>query len=325
MSSKNSPVIELQEVFKIFKESNLEVVALKGVDFEVRAGELVVIMGPSGSGKTTLMNVISGLMKPSAGKVLIKEKDLTEMDEKEIEGLLQLEIGIIFQFFNLIPTLSARGNIELPMIVAKKSKKYIQSTLKRLLKMVDMEDRAHHNPFALSGGEKQRIAIAAALANNPTIILADEPTGNVDSLTAQKIMDIFRKYLEENPEKCMVVVTHDPNFRRVADRTLILKDGQIIRELDKEDFAKTGDLTQEQLDLGVGLDIAEKTLHPSYQKIKFKEITECPDCQSTEIEKTYSKDESTYQIKNNQVITQAAITCRRCGKTNMLLCSIRDL
>ena len=324
MDSKDQSVIELDEVYKIFKQSNLEVVALKGVSLSVKKGELVVVMGPSGSGKTTLMNVISGLMQPSAGRVFIHGKDLTKMDEHEIEKLLQEEIGIVFQFFNLIPTLSARGNIELPMIIAKKSKEYIQSTLENLLEEVNMRDRAHHNPFALSGGEKQRIAIAAALANNPSIILADEPTGNVDSLTAQKIMDIFRNYLLKHPEKCIVVVTHDPNFRRVADRTLILKDGQIIKELEKSDF-KQQEITQEGLYDGVELDAAEKVLHPSYLIVKFQDIYECPNCHSDQIEKTYSKDESTYQIKNNQVVTQAAVICHKCGKVNMILCSIREL
>ncbi|RLI63241.1 MAG: hypothetical protein DRO88_10405, partial [Promethearchaeia archaeon] len=172
--------ISIKNVYRIFNQGKLEVVALKAINLDIYAGEIVVIMGPSGSGKTTLLNCISGMDQVTAGQILIRGYDITRMKDEGIQKILQNEIGIVFQFFNLIPSLTAEGNIELPMTIAKQSEKYKKERVALLVKEIGLENRKHHRPFTLSGGEKQRVAIAMALANNPTIILADEPTGNID-------------------------------------------------------------------------------------------------------------------------------------------------
>lgn len=190
-------------------------------------------MGPSGSGKTTLLNVIAGMEKPNAGSVKIKDLEITRLKDEGIQKLLQYEIGIIFQFFNLIPSLTAAGNVELPMSIIKIPKEKRKSRVRSLLEQVGLESRARHRPFTLSGGEKQRVAIAQAFSNDPSIILADEPTGNIDSVSAEKIMNIFHKTMKNNPDKAIIIVTHDPSFRKIADRTLVLRDGEVIRTIQK--------------------------------------------------------------------------------------------
>jgi len=195
--------IECRNVFKIFKQGNLEVVALRNINLKIYKGEIVVVMGPSGSGKTTLLNLISGMVDPTAGKVLVEGRDVTKLKDEEIQKHLQTKIGIVFQFFNLVPSLTARGNVELPLIIANAPANYRRERVKYLLEAVDIENRANHRPFTLSGGEKQRIAIAAAIANDPLILLADEPSGNIDSVAEKKVMEIFRKYIDQNPEKSL--------------------------------------------------------------------------------------------------------------------------
>ncbi len=209
--------IECKGVYKIFKQGNLEVVALRDINVKIHKGEIVVIMGPSGSGKTTFLNLISGMVNPSAGKVLVEGRDVAKLKDEEIQKHLQKKIGIVFQFFNLIPSLTAKGNIELPLNIAKASVKYRNQRTKYLLNVVEMTKRANHRPYTLSGGEKQRIAIAAAIANDPLILLADEPSGNIDSVAEMKVMEIFRKFIAQNPEKSLIIVTHNANFREIAD------------------------------------------------------------------------------------------------------------
>ena len=169
---------------KIYKQGKLEVVALNNVNFSIYAGEIVVIMGPSGSGKTTLINCIAGMEQPTAGSVLLRDYEVSKLNDYGKELLLKYEVGIVYQFFNLIPNLTAKNNIELPMMLAKQKKSYIKNRVKVLLNMVGLENQAGQHPNTLSGGEKQRVGIAMALANDPPIILADEPTANVDSISA---------------------------------------------------------------------------------------------------------------------------------------------
>ena len=231
-------IIECNDVFKIYKQGKIEIFALRGLNLTIREGELVVIIGPSGSGKTTLLNVIAGLERPTAGKIIVKKLMMTHLKEKQIEHLLQHEFGIVFQFFNLIPHLTVYGNIELPMLVADKDKEYQKENIKNLLKKVGLLNRAFSRPYTLSGGERQRVAIAMAFANKPSIILADEPTGNLDSVSSKKILQIFHEFNIQNPDKAIIIVTHNPIFREIADRILIIRDGSIIKEMSGEEYKR---------------------------------------------------------------------------------------
>ena len=232
-------IVQCQNVYKIFKQNHNEIFALNGLDFTLHEGELVLIMGPSGSGKTSLLNVIAGLEKPTAGKILVKDLDMNRLKENQINYMLQNEIGIVFQFFNLLPHLTVYGNVELPMIIsgkAGKSEKLQKSRVKLLIEQVGLSNRMFSRPYTLSGGERQRVALAMALANNPSIILADEPTGNLDSITSKKILKIFHEFNQQYPHKAILVVSHNPIFREIADRTLIIRDGKIQREISYDEY-----------------------------------------------------------------------------------------
>lgn len=324
--------VELQNVFKIFKQGNLEVVALKNINMKFYQGEVVVIMGPSGSGKTTLMNLISGMVEPTAGKIFVNGRDVTKLRDNEIQKHLQKKIGIVFQFFNLVPSLTARGNIELPLIISDAPAAYRKKRVTNLLNAVEIANRANHRPFSLSGGEKQRVAIAAAIANDPLILLADEPTGNIDSVAESKVMDIFRKFIDMNPEKTLIIVTHNANLRKIADRTLILKDGQIIRELGKQIKSKynndnnNGNGTSEEMEaMNEVYDEAEKVYNPAFRIEEFKEIQGCPLCHSENILKKWDQDRGSFQIINNQITTRATIFCKDCHQMSFIQCSVYDI
>lgn len=226
----NKSIVELQDVFKIFHQGKSKVMALRGITLTLAEGEIVVIMGPSGSGKTTLLHAIAGLVTPDSGEVIFDGQNISHIPEKDHQQYLLHKIGIIFQFFNLIPTLTAAGNIELPLLLANVKNPDRKDRITALLQMVNMQDRAHHHPSTLSGGEKQRIAIAQALANQPHVILADEPTGNVDSNAAEEIMAIFTNIVQKNPHCMIIIVTHNPAFKSIADRVLILKDGVLYEQ-----------------------------------------------------------------------------------------------
>ena len=221
-------IIELQKVTKIYKLDEVEVVGVKDVDLKIKKGEFVCIMGPSGSGKSTLLHLIGCLDKPTYGKVFIDGIDVSKMSEDELAEIRKNKIGFVFQFFNLYPTLNALENIELPMIIAEKDKEYRRKRAIELLKIVGMEKFKDHFPSELSGGQRQKIAIARALANDPPIILADEPTGNLDSKSGKEVMEIFKKLNEEG--KTIVVVTHNKEVAKYAERIIYLKDGKIINE-----------------------------------------------------------------------------------------------
>jgi len=222
-------VIETVNLTKIYRLGPVEVRALYDVNLKVRRGEMVAVVGPSGSGKTTLLNMIGGLDKPTRGKVYIEGMDITRMDDKELAILRRKKIGFVFQFYNLIPVLDAYENVELPLIITGVPEEERRRRVKRLLKLVGLEDRMHHRPDELSGGEQQKVAIARALANNPSIILADEPTGDLDTETGMKIMNLLKEISREE-KVTVVVVTHDPQVAAIADRRIHLRDGRIIRE-----------------------------------------------------------------------------------------------
>jgi len=225
MSNK---IIELKDVKKIYQMEEVEVKALNNVDLEIIKNEFVAIMGPSGSGKSTLLHMIGCLDRPSSGKVFLNGTDISKLNDSELARLRGKEIGFVFQTFNLYPTLTALENVELPMMIIEKDKKERKERAMELLKTVGLEERAEHLPSQLSGGERQRVAIARALANDPNLILADEPTGNLDSKSGYEIMKIFVKLNEKG--KTIVVVTHEQYIASHAKNIVKIKDGKILEE-----------------------------------------------------------------------------------------------
>jgi putative ABC transport system ATP-binding protein len=213
-------------VKKIYKMDGVETHALRGIDLKIKKEEFVAIMGPSGSGKSTLLHMVGALDKPTSGKIILDGVDISTLKESELARLRGKKIGIVFQFFNLHPTLNALENIELPMIVIEKEKKERQKKALDLLKAVGLEHRAQHFPSQLSGGEQQRVAIARALANDPEIILADELTGNLDTKTKAEIMN-FLLNLQKERKMTVTVITHEPEIAQYAETVVHLVDGLI--------------------------------------------------------------------------------------------------
>lgn len=240
-----SPVVNVNDVIKIYKTGPLEVVALRGLSLDVRKGEFVAVMGPSGCGKTTLLNLIGGMDKPSAGSVLVEGLDLAGLDTDQISDFRARRIGFVFQFFNLIPELTARENIDLPMRISGIERTEREERARELLDLVGLQGRASHRPGQLSGGEQQRIAIAAALANNPPVILADEPTGELDSESGAGILGLLKE-LSEEERRTVVVATHDIRVARYADRVLRIMDGQILKEAGEEDLTLLSEKASER-------------------------------------------------------------------------------
>ena len=228
MVGKTRMSVKIENVEKIYRLGEISVPALKSINMELRKGEFVAVMGPSGSGKTTLLNLIGVLDKPTKGKIWIDGKDLTLLKEKELTNLRRGTIGYIFQFYNLIPVLSAFENVELPMLIAGIPSKERQERARQLLKTVGLAERANHRPDELSGGEQQRVAIARALVNKPSIVLADEPTGDLDTKTGGEVMFTLLN-LSKTEGATVIVVTHDPTVAEYASRVFEMRDGRIIR------------------------------------------------------------------------------------------------
>jgi len=223
-------ILELKDVWKIYKMGDVEVTALSGLNLTVRKGEFLSIMGPSGSGKSTAMNMIGCLDVPSKGHIFLECKDISMMTESDLAQVRGKKIGFIFQQFNLISTLTALENVTLPMIFQEIPRTDRIIKAKRLLELVELGDRMYHKPNELSGGQQQRVAIARSLANDPEVILADEPTGNLDSKTGGTVMDFLRK-LHEQEGKTIIMVTHDEDIAKNADRIEYLRDGRILKTL----------------------------------------------------------------------------------------------
>jgi putative ABC transport system ATP-binding protein len=223
----NQSVIKLENVWKIYTMGKVEVPALKGLNFEVKQGEFVSIIGPSGSGKSTAMNMVGVLDFPTNGKIYLDGKDITLMHESDLAQIRGKKIGFIFQQFNLINTLTAIENVMLPMTFQGVDEDKRRKKAMELLDLVDLKDRYNHRPTELSGGQQQRVAIARSLANDPEVILADEPTGNLDSKTGGNVLNFLKK-LNEEQNKTIVMVTHDLNLAKEAKRVEYLKDGEII-------------------------------------------------------------------------------------------------
>jgi putative ABC transport system ATP-binding protein len=222
----------------IFGEHRVD--ALAGVDFTVEPGEFVAIMGPSGSGKSTLLHLLGGLDKPSEGEVTIAGHRLSLLNDHDTTLVRRRNVGFVFQFFNLLPTLDAEENIALPLTIDGKDVRAHQPHIDSLLELVGLSNRRHHRPDQLSGGEQQRVAIARALVTKPAIILADEPTGNLDSNAGTLIMELLRRSCDELHQS-LIIVTHDPRAAAYADRTVFLRDGQIVTVLS---FDGINDLNQ---------------------------------------------------------------------------------
>lgn len=218
------PIIKLDNVWKIYKMGDVEVPALRGMSLDIYPHEFVAIMGPSGSGKSTAMNMVGCLDVPTKGHIYLDGKDISKMNESDLAQIRGKKIGFIFQSFNLMQNLSALENVMLPMTFQGVPRAKREETAKKLLKLVRLEDRMNHKPTELSGGQQQRVAIARALSNNPDVILADEPTGNLDSKTGIEVMEMLKK-LHEEEGKTIIMVTHDKNIGSNADRIAYLKDG----------------------------------------------------------------------------------------------------
>jgi len=216
-------------VKKYFIGQPNELEILHGLDLEIHEGEFAAIVGPSGSGKSTLMNIIGALDKPTSGFYELNGTDISQLDDSELSEIRNKEIGFVFQNFNLISRTNAIENVELPMLYAGVGRKERRKRAEELLELVGMSDRADHNPNELSGGQKQRIAIARALINTPSIILADEPTGALDSATGRMVMDIFHK-LHKEEKKTIILITHSPELASETERILTINDGNIVSD-----------------------------------------------------------------------------------------------
>lgn len=226
---KEQPLIQLESVKKSYQLGKLEVPVLRDLSMRVWSGDLVALVGPSGSGKSTAMNLMGALDLPTAGRLLIGGKDIAKLSEAELAHLRGQRIGFIFQQFNLIPSLSALENVMLPKMLIGQANDEVRQRAQEILKSVGLEGRLRHKPMELSGGEQQRVAIARAFINNPEIILADEPTGNLDSTTSGKIIDLLVD-LWQKYKKTIVIVTHNPHVASHAQRILSFKDGRLVRD-----------------------------------------------------------------------------------------------
>lgn len=224
-------VIETRKLTKLYGTGQTRVTALEDASLSVREGEFVAVMGPSGSGKSTLLHLMSGLDSPSSGEIILGEVNLATLSDKQLTLARRRNIGFIFQFFNLLPTLTAAENVALPLVIAGMKPREFRARVENMLALVDLEDRRDHKPEQLSGGQQQRVAVARALVTEPRIVMADEPTGNLDSKSGSDILDLLRKSCVQLGQT-IVMVTHDPKAASYANRVVLLKDGRIVDEID---------------------------------------------------------------------------------------------
>jgi len=233
MERENNILISTENLWKIYQLGRQEVNALCEATFDISQGEFVAIMGPSGSGKSTLMNILGCLDTPTKGNYYLRGKLVSTLNDNELAYIRNNEIGFVFQVFNLLARATAFHNVELPLIYKGAKKKIREEKTHKALEMVEMSDRMNHRPSELSGGERQRVAIARALVNEPSLVLADEPTGNLDSKTGMEIINLFRKIHSQG--NTIIVVTHEREIAEHAHRIIFLKDGRIVKEERKEE------------------------------------------------------------------------------------------
>jgi len=240
--NENGTVVVARDLTRRYGEGETAVDALRGVSVDVNKGKLTAVMGPSGSGKSTLMHILAGLDKPTSGSVTIEGTEITNLKDSELTKLRRDHIGFVFQFFNLLPMLTAEENIRLPLSIA--GEKPDPEQFARLIDSVGLTDRLHHRPSELSGGQQQRVAIARALVSQPDVVFADEPTGNLDSKTGAEILELLRQSVEDMGQT-IVMVTHEARAAAIADRVLYLADGQIVRELSGASQSEIGEAMEE--------------------------------------------------------------------------------
>ena len=268
-ADRDGPYIHCQDLFKIYKRSDLEVVALRGVDLEVRAGEIIAIIGASGSGKSTLLNILAGLDRPSAGQVRVGSRDLLNISDRELVSYRRLDVGFVWQATarNLVPYLTVMDNVELPMTLAGTKSSSRRNLAMELLSALGLADKPNRLPHELSGGEQQRVAIGVALANRPPLILADEPTGELDTESAVQVFQLFQE-LKSMYGVTVVIVTHYTGVARFVDRVVHIRDGRISSEsYSRPSFQRSGEYVEDEF---VVIDRAGRLQLPQEYAEKFQ-------------------------------------------------------
>src|SRR5216110_946052 len=239
----NGALVRLIDVHKIYRTGEMEVPAVRGVSLEIKRGEFVALMGASGSGKSTLMNILGCLDRPTSGRYLLDQHDVSSLNRDQLADIRNRKLGFVFQSFNLLPRTSARENVELPLLYGARrlTNAELREKSDHVLNSVGLAGREGHHPSQLSGGQQQRVAIARALINNPEVLLADEPTGNLDSRTSVEIMEIFQR-LNEERNITILLVTHEPDVSRFAKRVIMFRDGRVRSDTEVEDRAVAGEV-----------------------------------------------------------------------------------
>ena len=227
MAMADEPIVSIRDLYKLYRQGEIDVTALDNVSIDITRGEFVVLMGPSGSGKSTLLHIIAGVDRATRGKVLVQGINVANLTESELADWRNQNVGFVFQSFNLIPVLSAFENVELPLLLTKLNRRQRRQQAQAALELVGLSDRAHHRPDQLSGGQQQRVAIARALVTDPVLIVADEPTGNLDAKSAADVLSLL-KGLTEQADKTVLMVTHDPKAASFGTRSLHLEKGEIV-------------------------------------------------------------------------------------------------
>lgn len=235
------PIVQLRNVSKIYGEGSTKVVALNDVDLDIFEGEFTSIMGPSGSGKSTLLHALAGLDAVTSGTIHVAGKSITTLNDKDLTHFRRDNIGFVFQSFNLVPTIDARANIELPMRLA--GRRISQPWMNRVVEALQLKDRLDHKPHELSGGQQQRVAVARALVSRPAVLVADEPTGNLDSVSSSEVLTLLRQAVD-TLNQTVIMVTHDMDAAAIADRALIVRDGKIVNDLAHPSVDKIAEVTR---------------------------------------------------------------------------------
>jgi len=228
-ATPGDPVVKIRKLSKLYRQGEINVTALNGIDLIIERGEFLTLMGPSGSGKSTLLHIIAGIDRPTSGEVLVEEIDLARLNESQLADWRNQTVGFVFQSFNLVPVLSAFENVELPLLLTRLPAASRKRQVQAALELVGLGDRMRHLPRQLSGGQEQRVAIARALVTDPDLIVADEPTGNLDSSSAQEVLGILRS-LSQEAKKTVIMVTHDPKAAQFGSRTVHLEKGELAPE-----------------------------------------------------------------------------------------------